>query len=147
MARPPIDERTRFNKFVVIAESGCHEWQSTIQKSGYGRFYFRGKQYDAHRAAYILYHGNIPDGLHICHTCDNRLCVNELHLYAGTAKQNVRDKVERCKWWGRMTYSNELVEKCRELYKQGFTQTKISEITGIDQTTISKYVRNKQRVL
>jgi len=47
--------------------------------------------YYVHRLAYIEAHGNIPSGFFVCHTCDQRLCIEPTHLYAGTAADNNRD--------------------------------------------------------
>ncbi len=72
--------------------SDCIEWQGSYDTKGYGRVKIRGKSYKAHRLAYEKEHGPIPDGLFICHRCGNPACVNPEHLYAGTQKQNMRDR-------------------------------------------------------
>lgn len=86
-------------KFWPLAKaqaSGCWEWQGGVDKSiGYGYLSFRGRKIGAHRMAFMLAHGEIPAGAMICHHCDNPPCVNPDHLYAGNAKTNIRDAINR----------------------------------------------------
>lgn len=65
-----------------------------IRGEGYGRLGIGRKFVAAHRIAYELVNGAIPDGLHIRHKCHNRLCCNPRHLTVGTPKQNARDSIE-----------------------------------------------------
>lgn len=68
--------------------SGCVLWAGAIDSDGYGRVRFRDKTPPAHRAAYELAHGPIPDGLQIDHLCRVRSCVNPEHLEAVTTQTN-----------------------------------------------------------
>jgi len=138
-------DKARFLEKAKVVESGCHEWQSTLHRDGYGKFWFLGKQIQSHRVAYILFVGEIPKGKMVLHKCDNRKCVNIKHLYVGTAKQNVADKISRSKWYGRMKFSSQIIEQCKKLYLDGNTQQQIANLLGLHQTTVSRFVRNKHR--
>jgi hypothetical protein len=76
----------------------CWECRSRIKKSRYGTFSYKDISYSAHRVAYFLTHGPIPDDLCVLHDCDNPPCCNPDHLWVGTHKDNAIDKVmkDRC---------------------------------------------------
>ncbi len=85
---PTVEERF-WAKVDTSALSGCWQWTGSLIWHGYGHFSItRKKATGAHRYAYELLVGPIPDGLEIDHLCRNRGCVNPLHLEAVTATTN-----------------------------------------------------------
>lgn len=87
--KSPI-ERFR-EKYIANAHTGCWEWQAARKiDSDYGFFNLDGRHRSAHRAAYELFVGEIPEGLVLDHLCGNAACVNPSHLEPVTQKENRR---------------------------------------------------------
>lgn len=88
--RPPTEEdRRRFEAKYHVDDAGCFIWDGASNGSR-GTFTL-GKVINAHKAAWILYRGEIPFGKLILHKCNVSICVNPDHLYLGTAADNTRD--------------------------------------------------------
>jgi hypothetical protein len=103
---PERFEREFWKKYEV-KENGCWEWTALRSKLGYGRVCLwlgskKHKYTSAHRVAWQLKNGEIPDGLFVCHSCDNPPCMNPSHLFLGTPKDNAQDSVRK----GRLHFGN-----------------------------------------
>jgi hypothetical protein len=139
--------KDRFMKFVDKTET-CWLWKGFIFSTGYGEFHLNKKTTTSHRASWLLHKGEIPNGLIICHTCDNPKCVNPAHLFLGTHKDNSQDmskKGRSCKFL--KNASGKIDENqsnlIYDLYKNGETQRKIAKDFGIHQSTVWKHIRKK----
>ncbi len=122
----------------------CWEWDKKLNNSGYGSISYRGKTTTPHRAAYKYIHGEIPDGMCICHHCDNRKCFNFNHLFLGTHKDNMQDcikKERRNDKKGQESHYAKLTEKdvheIRKQIKDGFKNTEIAKKYKVSHAAIS----------
>lgn len=93
MRRPRLDRV--FWTQTVISETGCWLWTGTRQGRGYGFVIRNRRRFLAHRYAFVLVNGPIPDGLQVLHRCDVRLCVNPAHLFVGTQGDNMQDMASK----------------------------------------------------
>ena len=79
----------------VLRGDGCWEWRGARFTSGYGVFSIGHKTVKAHRFSWYLENGPIPQGMFICHTCDNPPCVRPSHLFMGTNTDNLQDAIRK----------------------------------------------------
>ena len=90
--------RRFWSKVRMGGSDECWDWTASVfrgEKGGYGRFLLAGKIRYAHRVAWRLTNGEIPDGLFVLHKCDNRRCCNPAHLFLGTKQDNADDMVAK----------------------------------------------------
>ena len=140
-----IEERINARLHKASADK-CWTWQGALNKRGYGQV---RRNLLVHREAYVLWVGPIPDGLHVCHTCDNRACANPSHLFLGTQTDNMRDKVEKDRHlWGEdmpHKFTDEDVAQMRSLYGSGWSQGQIARKFGTSQSYVGQLVRYERR--
>lgn len=84
-----------FAKVAARDKGGCEVWLAHLNADGYGQFWIDGSMQRAHRVAWVIANGAIPEGLQVLHRCDIRRCVNPEHVFLGTHSTNVRDMVDK----------------------------------------------------
>jgi hypothetical protein len=86
----------RYWSNVKVAEPDeCWPWKASFRRDGYGQMMVNYRKYGTHRLAWLLAKGTIPEGLFVCHKCDNKACCNPNHLFLGTQEDNFNDMVQK----------------------------------------------------
>ena len=92
------EELKRFLSKIDKKENGCWIWTGAKDGSGYGQVRLRRLYFTlltTHRVSYRHFKGEIPKGMFVCHSCDQRDCVNPNHLFLGTHQDNMNDMVNK----------------------------------------------------
>jgi len=133
------------SRFTVEPFSGCWLWQKGINANRYGWF----KKKYAHRVAWELYRGEIPEGVYVLHSCDTPLCVNPSHLFLGTQKDNIRDCMAKGRYahgvsLGEAAGGSKLTEdQVREIRSVSGTGPMLSKRFGVTKQTVY-HIRNRK---
>lgn len=128
--------------------SQCWVWQGYVSVRGYGQLTWMYRKHMAHRVSWEIHNGAIPDGLVVCHRCDNRRCVNPDHLFLGTSADNIADMVTKGRQSkGEAHPKTELSEgdvaEIRRLRNLGCTLTRIASQYNVSKSTIENITTGK----
>lgn len=134
------------------APDGCWQWKGIENSNGYGRFSYKDSHRLAHRFSYELFFGPVPNGMNVCHRCDNRKCVNPEHLWLGSQSQNLSDAVSKGRMHrpdtkgprnGNTSLTWEKVDTIRSMHTGGVPKFRIAALFGVSQSTICNITNNQ----
>jgi len=143
-----IDESTKERFFSKVNSNW--EWTASTDTGGYGHMRVGKKPERAHRLSYRIHIGEIPKGMFVLHSCDNRICVNPDHLHLGTNADNMREKVERGRSHhpigetnGRAVLSESDVISIIEKYKNGIPKKTLMKDYNIKSTQFRRIINRE----
>lgn len=139
-----------WNKVHKTLDDQCWNWTAAFKENGYGtlRMKRNGKwrMSYAHRVSWELAEGDIPDGLYVCHSCDNRACVNPSHLWLGTHQQNQQDMAKKGRVFSpAKKLTDEQVRLIREELSLGNRQVDIAARYGVQRSHVSRIKTGHRR--
>ena len=140
-----------FSRVVVCGDDDCWDWQGSLSGSRYGQMRVNGRLTYVHRIAYEVTTGEIPAGLFVLHTCDNRKCCNPSHLWLGTNKDNQQDCVQKGRKYIARGAEHPMAKLTpyevwliRSLYVSGeFLQREIADAMGINRSYCKRLLQGK----
>ena len=142
-----VSEKTKnafWNKVQIKGDDECWIWSGNRIANGYGRMYVTGKEYRAHRISYVISNGPIPDGMLVCHKCDNRLCVNPSHLFLGTHADNTNDALAKGRLDPHPLLTKEQVAWLRKEYATcKYTIAELAKICNVKAATARAAIAGK----
>jgi hypothetical protein len=138
-----------WSRVSVTTSDECWEWRGATARGGYGVLHFQRNRWTAHRLAQTLACGPIPDGKHVCHTCDNPPCCNPDHLFLCTQAENNADMAAK----GRAAiYQNptiltpDQVRSIRHRYRpwdRSVSQRALAREHGVSRSVVSQVIRGE----
>ena len=127
---------------------GCWPWKAATSEKGYGRFWLNNTMVGAHRLSWELANGSIPDGMHVCHHCDNPLCVNPDHLFLGEPADNTADMMAkgRVARGDRLPHTKLTDDDVREIRSiTGRTHQSIADEFRVSRTVVTRVLNRTRR--
>ncbi len=135
-----------------LDEKRCWEWKGSTNSNGYGRFPLQNDLVLAHRLSYEMFVARISPGMNVLHSCDNRMCVNPMHLWEGTQSDNLKDASRKDRMFrpntngsrnGNSSLTDEKVAAIRLMASKKVLKKHLAAQFGVSQSTIGDIVHGR----
>lgn len=136
----------RFWKYVLKrSDNECWPWKGATRPNGYGQLNVARVPEKAHRISFLIAFGWLPSGRGggVLHICDNPICVNPRHLFAGTQADNLADAARKWRTAGRVT--REVRSTILALHELGLSHRTIGRQVGLAHSTVGRIIRGEYR--
>ena len=142
-----------WSNVIPKTQSECWNWNGFKNEDGYGHIGVIGYNIRTHRLSWMIHFGPIPNGVCVCHRCDNPACVNPSHLFLGTVQDNVTDRhlKGRSRGGSQPGESHNMAklkdDDVRQIFNEArsrsSTQREIAKKYGVTQSAISNILTGK----
>ena len=127
----------------VRTDTGCLEFQGACNEKGYAIAQVSGRLERVHRAVFMYLVDEVPEGKFVCHSCDNRKCINPEHLWIGDAFSNMQDMVKKGRYRNSRSKPLNMSEKEKiiDMAKDGYLYKTIGELFDIHTNRVGRIAR------
>lgn len=140
-------QKLLISKVIVDTETGCWNWICGLEKKGYAIMQFDKRQFRVSRLSAYAFNGfDTKSNKFICHSCDNKKCINPKHLFAGTHQDNMNDAKSKNRFSNGENHHQSKInavdaKNIRKMYGLGFSSPILGKIYDLDHSTVLDIVR------
>lgn len=131
------------DRYIPEPMSGCWLWLGYVKRTPSPNYMlpwagYKGKPQSAARVSWLRYKGEIPEGMHVLHTCHNCYCVNPNHLYLGTHQDNMLDMIQTKRGAGGSGSLAPHIENMKRMRENGLNNVEIAKALGCHHKSVSR---------
>lgn len=129
----------------VVKTDNCWIWKGCLIPGGYGQIWLNNRMVNAHRVAWEITYGHIPERLYVLHSCDNPPCIRPNHLFLGTQAENQQDSISKGRFarGGKNGQAKLTISKVNEIKISKLSQRKLANQFHVSRRTITDILKGR----